>query len=126
MIGAFIKAVGQLSDRAIRRALWISLALSATVMAGLWTAIAYMLTHTRLFQSGWLEAAVDFLGGAAAVVFTWLLFPAVISAFIGLHVEGIARAVEARHYPDLPPARGATSGVFHPDGAPVFRPDGGP
>lgn len=106
MIGAFIKAVGQLSDRAIRRALWISLALSATVMAGLWTAIAYMLTHTRLFQSGWLEAAVDFLGGAAAVVFTWLLFPAVISAFIGLHVEGIARAVEARHYPDLPPARG--------------------
>jgi uncharacterized protein involved in cysteine biosynthesis len=34
------------------------------------------------------------------------LFPAVISAFIGLHVEGIARAVEARHYPDLPPARG--------------------
>lgn len=106
MIGAFIKAVGQLSDRATRRALWISLGLSAAVMAGLWTAIAYMLTSTRLFQSGWLEAAADLLGGAAAVVFTWLLFPAVISAFIGLHVEGIARAVEARHYPDLPPARG--------------------
>ena len=106
MIGAFIKAVGQLSDRATRRVVWISLGLGAAVMAGLWTAIAYMLTSTRLFQSGWLEAAADLLGGAAAVVFTWLLFPAVISAFIGLHVEGIARAVEARHYPDLPPARG--------------------
>ena len=106
VIGAFIKALGQLGDRAIRRAVWISLGLSATVMAGLWTALAYMLTATQVFQSGWLEAAADLLGGAAAVVFTWLLFPAVISAFIGLQVEGIARAVEARHYPGLPPARG--------------------
>ena len=103
VIGAFIKAVGQLGDRATRRALWISLGLSTAVMAGLWTAIAYMLTQTRLFQSGWLETVVDLLGGAAAVVFTWLLFPAVISAFIGLHIEAIARAVEARHYPELTP-----------------------
>ena len=106
VIRAFIKAVGQLSDRATRRVLWISLGLSATVMAGLWAAIGYLLTRTQVFQTGWLETVVDLLGGAAAVVFTWLLFPAVISAFIALNVEGIARAVEARHYPGLPPAPG--------------------
>ena len=103
VIGAFIKALGQLGDRATRRAVWISIGLSTAVMAGLWTAIGTMLTRTSLFQTGWLEAAVDLLGGAAAVVFTWLLFPAVVSAFIGLQVEGIAWAVEARHYPKLPP-----------------------
>ncbi len=106
VIRAFLKAVGQLGDRAIRRAVWISLGLGAGVMAGLWAAIGYILTSTRLFQTGWLETAVDLLGGAATVVFTWLLFPAVVSAFIGLHVEGITRAVEARHYPGLPPAPG--------------------
>ena len=103
VIGAFIKAVGQLGDRATRRAVWISLGLGTAVLAGLGAAIGTILTQTRLFQSGWLETAVDLLGGAAAVVFTWLLFPAVVSAFIGLQVEGIAQAVEARHYPKLPP-----------------------
>lgn len=106
VIRAFIKAVGQLGDRAIRRAVWISLGLSAGVLAGLWAAIGYMLAATQVFQTGWMEMAVDLLGGAAAVVFTWLLFPAVVSAFIGLHVEGITRAVESRHYPGLPPAPG--------------------
>lgn len=106
VIGAFLKAVGQLGDRVTRRALWTSLGLGAGVLAGLWAAVGYMLTQTQLFQAGWLETAVDLLGGAATLVLTWLLFPAVVSAFIGLHVEGIARAVEARHYPGLPPAPG--------------------
>ncbi len=106
MIGAFLKAVGQLGDRATRRAVWISLGLGAAVLAGLGAAIGTILATTQLFQTGWLETAVDLLGGAATVVLTWLLFPAVVSAFIGLQVEGITRAVEARHYPELPPAPG--------------------
>ncbi len=40
-----------------------------------------------------------------AVGLAWFLFPAVITMFVGLFLETIATAVEARHYPGRPPAR---------------------
>ena len=46
------------------------------------------------------------LGGLAALGLTWLFFPAVVSTVVGSLLEGVARAVEARYYPHLPPARG--------------------
>jgi uncharacterized protein involved in cysteine biosynthesis len=58
-----------------------------------------------LFQIGWLETATDVLGGFAALALSWLLFPAVVSTTTGFFLEGVAEAVERRHYPDLPPVR---------------------
>lgn len=40
-----------------------------------------------------------------AVGLAWFLFPAVVTMFVGLFLETIARAVEDRHYRDRPPAR---------------------
>ena len=39
-----------------------------------------------------------------SLVLTWFLFPVVLSATIGLFLESVAEAVEARHYPTLPKA----------------------
>ena len=36
-----------------------------------------------------------------------LLFPGILSAVMGLWLEDVAAAVEARHYPGLPAARPA-------------------
>ena len=110
-LGSFVagsdssKAIKQLGDPAIRRVLWISLGLSLLVFALLWTASATCSRERRLFQIGWLDTAIDVLGGFATLALSWLLFPAVVSTTTGFLLEGVAEAVERRHYPDLPPAR---------------------
>jgi uncharacterized protein involved in cysteine biosynthesis len=109
-IFAFSKAFAQLGDPAIRRILWLVLAATSVLFAALWWGIGYALAHSRLFDIGWLDSAVRLLGGAAALIFTWLLFPAVATGFVGLFLEAVAKAVEHRHYPGLPPAPGEPLG----------------
>lgn len=106
MISAFIKAAQQISDPRARRVIWFALAAAAGVFVLLWVLIGFLLANTALFSIGWLETAIDWLGGLATGVLTWLLFPAAISAVIGLFLEEIASAVEDRHYPHLPQAHG--------------------
>ena len=104
MIKAFVKACGQVSDPAARRVVLLSVGAAIAAFIGLWVAVGFLLTSTSLFALGWLELVIDLLGGLATGVLTWLLFPAVITAVIGLMLEDIAAAVEARHYPALTPA----------------------
>jgi uncharacterized protein involved in cysteine biosynthesis len=107
LIGAFAKAVGQFVDPAIRRIVWISVGISLGVFIVLWMVAGYLLTHTTLFSIGWLDTAIDILGGLATLIITWLFFPAFVSGSIGLLLDRVADAVERRHYPRLPPAREA-------------------
>lgn len=108
MLGAFAKAFGQLGDRRIVRVLVTGIALALAVFAGLWTAVSFVLTRTQLFETVWLDAAVSVLGGLATLVLSWLLFPAVVSATIAILLDGVAAAVEARHYPGREPPRTQT------------------
>ncbi len=111
MFNAFSKAVFQLNDPRTRKMLWLSIGAALTVFAVLWTVIGTLLTSTSFFPIGWLEWAVDLLGGLATGVMTWFLFPGVITAVICLFFDDIAAAVEARHYPELPPAEGLSMSV---------------
>lgn len=105
MLAAFLKGFEQLTDPATRRWVWISIGVAVLVFALLWGGVAFVLTHTALFTTGWLDTAVDVLGGLATLVITWLLFPAVLSAAVGLFLDEVAGTVEKRHYPSWPPAR---------------------
>jgi uncharacterized protein involved in cysteine biosynthesis len=111
VINAFIMAAGQISDPKARRVVWIALATTVAVFVLLWTLVGLLLANTALSSIGWLETPINWLGGLATGAVTWLLFPAAISAVIGLFLDDIANAVERRHYPDLPPAFTATTGV---------------
>lgn len=102
MLKAFGKAVEQLQDRALRRIVWIGLLFAAVVFALLWGGMYLLLAHSSLFQTGWLETAVDVLGGLATIVLTWLFFPAVVTSIMGFYLDDAADAVEKRHFPDLP------------------------
>jgi CysZ protein len=104
VIKAFIKAAGQISDPEARQVVWIALATAVAVFVLLWTLVGFLLANTAFFSIGWLETAIDWLGGIATGVLTWLLFPAAISTVIGFFLEDIANAVEKRHYPDLAPS----------------------
>lgn len=110
MLSAYIKALDQFSDPAIRRVLWMAVAIAAAVFAILWGFIDYLLANSALFETGWLEWVTDVLGYVAALALTWFLFPGVVSAAVGVLLEAVAAAVEARHYPHLTPARGQPLG----------------
>ncbi len=110
MIDAFVKAIAQLNDSAIQKTVLASAGAALGVFILLWLVIGYLLGNTALFDIGWLETIIDFLGGLATALLTWFLFPGIVSVLIGLFLEKIARAVEARHYPELPAAQGVTTG----------------
>lgn len=105
LLDAFAKALRQLTDPAMRRALLVSVGLSLLVFVLVWLGVAWALAHFTLFQTGWLETAIDVLGGVATLAVSWFLFPAVVSTTTGFFLDGVAEAVERRHYPMLPPAR---------------------
>ncbi len=110
MLSAYIKALDQFSDPAIRHVLWMAIAIAVAVFAVLWGVIDYLLANSALFETGWLEWATDVLGYVATLALTWFLFPGVVSAAVGVLLEAVAAAVEARHYPHLTPARGQPLG----------------
>jgi len=81
--------------------------LTATLLTylALYGLVGWGLGGIRLWGIGWADALTDALGGAAVFVITLLLFPAVVTLVLGVLQDDIARAVDARHYPDLPPPR---------------------
>jgi uncharacterized protein involved in cysteine biosynthesis len=66
-----------------------------------WSALA----ATAVVEFPWTGDLIDILGGVAALMLAILLFPAVAALVSGFFLDDIAEAVEARYYPDLPPAR---------------------
>jgi len=112
ILRAYARAVAQLSDPKLRSVLWKVLLMTAAVFAALWTGVGYALAGVELFQTGWLESLAEWLGGGAAVVVaivvTWVLFPPVVTMFMGIFQDAIVVRVEQKHYPDLPPGREAS------------------
>ncbi len=105
MLTAFTDALAQLGDPRLRRVLWLSLGGSLAVAVLLALSAGGLLVVTRFVAMGWLETLLDVAGVLATLVLIIALFPALVSIISGLLLEEVARAVEARHYPKLPPAR---------------------
>jgi uncharacterized protein involved in cysteine biosynthesis len=100
------RALSQLTDPPLFGVVWRSVLWSALFFAAILAGTVGAVHH---FASGHgiLVWALDALGSvAAAVLAMWLFLP--VAATIGsLYFERIARAVERRFYPALPPARPA-------------------
>jgi CysZ protein len=95
-------ALGQLGDPRLRKPLFKSLGLTLAAFAVLWAGIGWLLANTRFFENGWLDTGTGALGGIAALVLSIVIFPSVVAAFLGVFLEDVAAAVDARHYPGLP------------------------
>lgn len=103
---AFGHAINQLGDPRIRRVLLLSLGATLLVYTVLIGGISWALFSTELLTGlPFWESIVDWLGVVLVPLATLFLFPAVISLMIGFFLEDVADAVEAKHYPDLPPNR---------------------
>lgn len=105
MIAAFFRALGQLTDPPVRRVLWRSIALSLLLIILLVAGLYALLAAVQVTGLIWLDTTIDVLGGLGALAGAYFLFPAVVGMVAGFFLDAVADAVEARHYPGLPPAR---------------------
>lgn len=115
------RAVGQLGDPSILGVLWRSVAWAAVCFIAVHAA-AIWAVHGMLALHGVAAWIADVAGTLGASVLALYLFLPAAAAIGTLYLERIARAVERRHYPWLPPARGASLMAQSWDGAAVaFR-----
>lgn len=105
MFSALARSLDQLGDPAIRRVLLISILAALIGLVLLVVAAGWGLGALQLFDIGWLDTALEWIGTISAVVLAFLVFPGMASVISTFFLEDIARAVERRHYPGLPPAR---------------------
>ena len=105
MSAALAKAFAQLDDPRLQRILLWSVGLALSVLVALGVLLWFVIVQLDLFSWAWLESLFEWGSGLAIAILLILLFPAAVSATIGLFLEAVAEAVESRHYPGLAPPR---------------------
>ncbi len=114
-----LRDVGRVLAQAGDRRLWgivvRAVAATAALLAAAVAALSVGLA--ALPTTGWaaLDAAVPWLGGAGGAVVAIVIAPLVTLSVLGLFVDDVAAAVEARWYPDLPtpPTTSVLVGLGH-------------
>ena len=116
ILGDFLKAFGQIDDRAFRGVLLRALGLTVLLLAGfVYMASALMgwilPDQITLWWIGTVHvpgALGSGLGLTAGLILSVFLMIPVASVFVGAFLDQIAGAVEAKHYADLPPVKGGS------------------
>lgn len=111
ILNDFLKAIAQVSDPRFRRVLWIGLALTLGLLVLIYLGFVGLIgvfvpdTVTLPFIGpvGGLDAAASIASFFVMIGLSVFLMVPVASAFTGFYLEEVADAVEARHYPQLPP-----------------------
>jgi CysZ protein len=106
MLNALILAFRQFDDPRVQRLLLRCVLLAAGTFVVLVAVVAAGLAAIDATGIAWLDAGIVLAGSGMAVVVAWLLFPVVVALTLNLFADEVAEAVEAQHYPDLPPAAG--------------------
>lgn len=112
ILRSFLLALGQTADRRFRRVLGLGVVLALLLLAVFYVGFLQLLLwltpeSVALPWFGPVAGIDAVLGWGSLVLMLFLsvfLMVPVASLFTGLFLEDIAEAVEARHYPGLPPA----------------------
>lgn len=113
ILAAFLKALSQVTDAPFRRVLLLGIALATGLLVALWVVTLQLVrwftpdtfTLPLLGEVTWLDSAASAGSVLLLLLASVFLMVPVASAFVGLLADRIADAVEARHYPALPPLR---------------------
>jgi uncharacterized protein involved in cysteine biosynthesis len=110
ILGCFLKAVAQVFDRRFLRVLLLGLGLTVLLLLGvyglfLWGLQALLGEEVTIFgrEVTWVDDLLSWASIGLMLLLSVFLMVPVASAFTGLFLEDIAAAVEAEHYPALPP-----------------------
>lgn len=114
LISDIALALGQALDRRFLSVLLRGLLLTIALLAGVTWLVVWLVTllPDSLGTWPWIgeltipEIGVQGLAIAAMLLLSIVLMFPVAAVFVGFFLEEVAEAVERRHYPQLPPARG--------------------
>ena len=106
------RAIGQLGDPRFRRVLWLGLALTIVLLIAVYAVflgvLNWLLPETVAIpwigEVTWINGLLSGASLIAMLVLSVFLMVPVASAFSSLFLEDVTDAVEARYYPDQPPA----------------------
>lgn len=112
ILSDFLRAVGQIGDPRFQKVLWLGIGLTVLLLVGVYAGFALLIGwfvpgHVTIPWIGWTfnpDVALNIVTGVLMLVASVFLMGPVASAFSGLFLDEVAEAVEARHYPALPPA----------------------
>lgn len=114
IFGDFLRALGQLGDRRFRAVLWrgvgltlvLLIAVTGLVVGGLRWVTPDAVSLPLVGDLSGFDAAVSVAGVLVMMGLSVFLMVPVAAAFTGIFLDEVSDAVEARHYPALPPAPG--------------------
>lgn len=112
ILNDFLKALGQINDRAFRRVLLLGLGLTVALLVGLYAGYLWLvdtfadgpLTLPFVGEVTWIGSLLGWGGLGLILVLSIFLMIPVASAITSFFLEDVADAVEAKHYPNLMPA----------------------
>jgi CysZ protein len=107
MFASARKAAELIFDRTFFHIVLKSVALTILLFVILFAAAEYALYHLPIAHWAGLDAALSILGIVLFLLLVMFLGAPVAALFATLFLEDVARAVEAKDYPDDPQARGA-------------------
>lgn len=110
----FLKAIGQIGDPRFLRVVLLGIALALAMLVGLYLGLVTLVgtfvpasfTLPLLGEVGGLSTALGWGSALLVLVLSVFLMAPTASAFSALFLDHVADAVEALHYPHLPPAQG--------------------
>ncbi len=113
ILASFLRAVAQLGDPRFRRVVGLGVLLALALLVAVYAAFLQLVwwitpDSVNIPFIGPVTGLETLLGWGSVLVMLGLsvfLMVPVASAFTGVFLEDVAQAVEARHYPALPPAR---------------------
>lgn len=106
MLTALVLAFRQLADPPVQRLVLRCAALALATFVCLVVGVGLGVAALDVTGLVWLDTLMAFAGSGLALLLAWLLFPVTVVATLNFFAEEVVDAVERKHYPSLPPARG--------------------
>lgn len=105
MFQSIAKTLGQLSDPRLRGVLVTAMLATLALIVLISVVVGAGIDALQATGIAWLDGLLGVVGAVGAVILAFLFFPGMVQVISGLFADRVAEAVEARHYPDLGPAR---------------------
>lgn len=111
---SFFRSVGQMGDPRFRRVILLGIVLAFVLLVAAYAAtlglIQWLVGEEAIFpligEVRWLDDLLSWSSLLVMTIMSVFLMVPVASAITSMFLEDVARAVEERHYPHIPPAKG--------------------
>lgn len=112
ILSSFFAALGQMGDPRFRRVLFFGIVLTVALLVAVYAAFLGFLqwsvgeeaTLPLIGEVTWLKDLLTWSSLGVMLILSVFLMVPVASAITSMFLDDVADAVEARHYPSLPPA----------------------